>query len=525
MDNTNNKFKIDELAKEYGLTNEQMTEFLISNNIEIGNNDIEAIINVEDRKKLEKLNLTESKFHKNQTSLKSIQIKKLFGKYDYKIDFEKDISIWISENGIGKTTILNIIYAILNNNEELLFEINFSEIIVKIGKKEFKIEKNIKKINSPTDLKARRDKKRVLMTLDELYHYSPLLSIKKLRNDFLHTNNLNFNLVNNVIREIAETSFYSERHYRMRMQLLDYLNEYSYGDFSETLYKIKEELSEDLLFYPTYRRIEIGFEKIFSEENRRDRFLDTSKKNIEFGMRDVKKRIDSLLKKMEQDANISYVNMNANIISELLTGNSISSYIERFDGVIDTHKVDVIIKRIGEGRIQNIDKLKEIAKNYEEKNSNTTETNTEFLIYYLQKLVNIYDSQRLIDDKLKKFATICSKYLVNKKIIYDETTLSMDIFDEENNKIDFEALSSGEKQIVSIFSKVYLDLTTNCIFIIDEPEISLSIEWQKEFLKDIYNSEKIGLLIATTHSPFIFKNEYIDYVIELDKYLEGSYNE
>ena len=76
MDNTNNKFKIDELAKEYGLTNEQMTEFLISNNIEIGNNDIEAIINVEDRKKLEKLNLTESKFHENQTSLKSIQIKK-----------------------------------------------------------------------------------------------------------------------------------------------------------------------------------------------------------------------------------------------------------------------------------------------------------------------------------------------------------------------------------------------------------------------------------------------------------------
>jgi len=519
MDNTNNKFKIDELAKEYGLTNEQMTEFLISNNIEIGNNDIEAIINVEDRKKLEKLNLTESKFHENQTSLKSIQIKKLFGKYDYKIDFEKDISIWISENGIGKTTILNIIYAILNNNEKLLFEINFSEIIVKIGKKEFKIEKNKKKINSLTD------KKRILTALDELYDYSPLLSIKKLRNDFLHTNNLNFNLVNNVIRKIAETSFYNERHYRMSMRLLDYLNEYSYGDFSETLYKIKEKLSEDILFYPTYRRIEIGFDKIFSEENRIDRFLDTSKKNIEFGMRDVKKRIDSLLKKMEQDANISYVKMNANIISELLTGNSISSYIEKFDGIIDIHKVDVIIKRIGEGRIQNIDKLKEIAKNYEGKNSNKIETNTEFLMYYLQKLVNIYDSQRLIDDKLKKFATICSKYLVNKKIIYDETMLSMDIFDEENNKIDFEALSSGEKQIVSIFSKVYLDLTTNCIFIIDEPEISLSIEWQKEFLKDIYDSEKIGLLIATTHSPFIFKNEYIDYVIELDKYLEESYNE
>lgn len=99
--------------------------------------------------------------------------------------------------------------------------------------------------------------------------------------------------------------------------------------------------------------------------------------------------------------------------------------------------------------------------------------------------------------------------------------LTMDILDSEGVKIDFDDLSSGEKQIVSIFSKVYLDVTSPCIFIIDEPEISLSIEWQKDFLRDIYSSEKVALLIATTHSPFIFKNEYVDYVKELEMHKEN----
>ena len=115
---------------------------------------------------------------------------------------------------------------------------------------------------------------------------------------------------------------------------------------------------------------------------------------------------------------------------------------------------------------------------------------------------------------------MCTKYLSGKKIIYDETLLTMNVYDCNDEKIDFEDLSSGEKQVISIFSKVYLDVVTPCIFIIDEPEISLSIEWQKDFLKDIYDSGKIGLMIATTHSPFIFKNEYRKFVIELDKYKE-----
>ena len=142
--------------------------------------------------------------------------------------------------------------------------------------------------------------------------------------------------------------------------------------------------------------------------------------------------------------------------------------------------------------------------------------NIGFLVYYLQKLVCIYEAQEAINKKLSKFAIVCSKYLSGKKIEYDETMLTVKVLDKDGSKIDFNDLSSGEKQIISIFSKVYLDVTSQCIFIIDEPEISLSIEWQKDFLKDIYDSGKIALLIATTHSPFIFSNDYVNYVKELE---------
>lgn len=49
-----------------------------------------------------------------------IKIFGLFGKYDYDIDFANDVCIWVSENGVGKTTILNIIVALLNADKKAL---------------------------------------------------------------------------------------------------------------------------------------------------------------------------------------------------------------------------------------------------------------------------------------------------------------------------------------------------------------------------------------------------------------------
>ena len=88
---------------------------------------------------------------------------------------------------------------------------------------------------------------------------------------------------------------------------------------------------------------------------------------------------------------------------------------------------------------------------------------------------------------------------------------------KNGQKIDLHMLSSGEKQIVSLFSNIYLEKEPNMIVFFDETELSLSIEWQKMLLKDIIDSNKCKFLFATTHSPFIF-DQLIEYTSDLSEY-------
>lgn len=73
-------------------------------------------------------------------------------------------------------------------------------------------------------------------------------------------------------------------------------------------------------------------------------------------------------------------------------------------------------------------------------------------------------------------------------------------------------LSSGEKQIVGLFSKLYLDNTHGLFVFIDEPELSLSIDWQRRLLPDVIASDNCKGLFAVTHSPFIFDNDLVGIV-------------
>jgi len=43
--------------------------------------------------------------------------------------------------------------------------------------------------------------------------------------------------------------------------------------------------------------------------------------------------------------------------------------------------------------------------------------------------------------------------------------------------------------------------------LIDEPELSLSLDWQRQILPDVLKAPTCQQVIAITHSPFIFDNE------------------
>lgn len=107
---------------------------------------------------------------------------------------------------------------------------------------------------------------------------------------------------------------------------------------------------------------------------------------------------------------------------------------------------------------------------------------------------------------------MCNKYLQlsddSKFLDYDVESLQVIVKDlYTNSPIGLEDLSSGEKQIISLMAHIYLDDTKKKIILIDEPELSLSIEWQEHVLVDIVNSPSVVQMLAITHSPFVFNNE------------------
>ena len=74
-------------------------------------------------------------------------------------------------------------------------------------------------------------------------------------------------------------------------------------------------------------------------------------------------------------------------------------------------------------------------------------------------------------------------------------------------------LSSGEKQIVILLSEILLQENKNVLFIADEPELSLHIDWQREIISAMHELNKNAQLIFATHSPEVvskWKNNVIN---------------
>ena len=80
-------------------------------------------------------------------------------------------------------------------------------------------------------------------------------------------------------------------------------------------------------------------------------------------------------------------------------------------------------------------------------------------------------------------------------------------------------MSSGEQHEVILLYELIFNTKSNVLVLIDEPEISLHITWQKEFLSDllkIIKIQNIQVLIAT-HSPSIINDRWdLVYNLEID---------
>jgi len=78
----------------------------------------------------------------------------------------------------------------------------------------------------------------------------------------------------------------------------------------------------------------------------------------------------------------------------------------------------------------------------------------------------------------------------------------------DNQSLPLDSLSSGEQHELVLNYDLLFRVRQNTLVLIDEPELSLHLSWQKRFLLDLLEIVKIAnfdVLIAT-HSPFIISD-------------------
>lgn len=135
----------------------------------------------------------------------------------------------------------------------------------------------------------------------------------------------------------------------------------------------------------------------------------------------------------------------------------------------------------------------------------------------IYSFVNIDDTDNLkieLDhDKETKCINCLSKYFEMKKIYFEDCNLFIQD-DITNDIISENNLSSGERKIIKIIQLLVSSENTDFL-LLDEPELSLSIYWQRYLIEDIISICKSKKIIIATQSPNLLNVTELDYLIPI----------
>lgn len=153
------------------------------------------------------------------------------------------------------------------------------------------------------------------------------------------------------------------------------------------------------------------------------------------------------------------------------------------------------VEKLNKYGISNISKLNQIG---------FQEEHAKALKVYFEDFERKYKEYEALMDKLDSFTDMVNRRFQFKQIVVSNED-GVSVIDENEKKLKLSKLSSGEKEILVLFYQLLFEVKDEVMLLVDEPEISLHIAWQRMFaedLKKIVKQKKMTAIVAT-HSPQI----------------------
>ena len=418
---------------------------------------------------------------KRSLNIMKIQFKGLFGRFDYTIEFKEDgLTIITGPNGFGKSTILNCIYQLNKEVEGILYFLNldFEEIIFFIhDMKELKIARRSGKlvINDKTD--SFIDLKGIERYLTRQPFYSEIDKYKWL--------NRRTSEVITLDKIIADES------------LLDNFSEENFIENGNPNSPISASVRMDLRMFSKElgKVFYIREQRLVSEEF--DRFEESRLKDE---IKELPKKFKILLNRNSSEYSSKSNELDSSYPIRLFNNKEAITSKDEFN-----QKIELMTKKFQKLNKFDLSRIQDLS------NLEFKEEFSKALKIYFDDFDEKYQIYENFINQLELFTDI-----INEKLNFKEIAISREegIFikdtDYKGKQISLSQLSSGEKQEIILFYKLIFETPENTLLLIDEPEISLHIAWQKKFMDDLYKIIKFKKLnvIVATHSPQIINNHW-----------------
>ena len=398
--------------------------------------------------------------------IKSIKIEDFWGSYNIQTEFNQDVNIFIGGNGTGKTTLMNILKAVLTVDLPLLSEQKFSNISI-----ELLYKKKVRKIK---------------VTRMEMKYPFEMLKYK----------------IGNRVFEVP-LSFGEYSHKRFHPM------------FIEKLTQLKSTIGEIV----NVSWLSVHRELIPESETDEEYWVD-KRPPVDRRLDELIGKFTSYQLKLENRAGICSNKFQRDVLTSTL-------YDEKLDH-FDEPKKDLQFEKQKEGLVHAFEELgvpvdgAKIERHFREvqksigflnqlKEGDRKLTIDEALPLSLLKRTQhiIKLSREAESDKRKifqprdKFLELLHNFIEKKEFVLGSGGQLLVKIRDTDRELKIAHLSSGEKQLLILLTETLLQENRPFIFIADEPELSLHIEWQERLLGAIRSLNKNAQLIMATHSPEI----------------------
>lgn len=433
-----------------------------------------------------------------------VEFTKLFGYFDYSIDFHDTVTILHGLNGCGKTTMLQTINAVFNKEMDTIKSTDLQSVsfffstgaILKIDRKKIYLDPEKEKATGIIYLAysiIENGKETVFDSFENTDEYQDI--VKRFLKGYLPFP---------FLERINESTWY-DRKRETKLNLEEVIAEYGTIIFRRYSREYLEDdipqPVQDILASMDVRLIAADrltvakrVERQYGEDNIKiERRVNLIAKDLSQKIRDTIQQYAQLSQAKDRTFPLRAIKQSSPLTVDEIKSKMIELESKRKEfvdtGILEEEQDDIGIHDL-------LDAI--------------TESNRQNLSLYAIDTEEKLNALSSLSSSINLFRNLIDKNFNNKRIVFNKDYGFRFVATYSDSTILPQSLSSGEQHELVMFYDLIFNASENTLILIDEPELSLHIKWQLDYVDEllqIISATKFSAVLAT-HSPQIIHDKW-----------------